>query len=114
MPFDRVAGPAADGVLESEPYFGNLRELETSPITSVHLWFDRPVMTLPHVVLVDCVGQWVFNRGEVAPGEHYLQVVVSARGSCALGHDEIERRIVEELRGSSRRRRGEACLRPRW
>ena len=52
-------------------------------------------MTLPHAVLVDCLGQWVFNRGEVAPGEFYLQVVVSASGELkALGREEIERRIV--------------------
>ena len=55
--------------------------LTPSPITSVHLWFDRPVMSLPHAVLVDCLGQWVFNRGEVAPGEFYLQVVVERIGA---------------------------------
>jgi uncharacterized protein with NAD-binding domain and iron-sulfur cluster len=53
---------------------------------------------LPHAVLVGCVGQWVFNRGEVAPGEHYLQVVVSAaRAFRGLGHDEVQRRITAEL-----------------
>jgi uncharacterized protein with NAD-binding domain and iron-sulfur cluster len=57
-------------------------------------------MELPHVVLIDCVGQWVFNRGETAPGEHYLQVVVSAaRQFRGLGHDEVQRRIVEEIGG---------------
>ena len=50
----------------TEPYFANLKRLETSPITSVHLWCDRPIMQLPHAVLIDCLGQWVFNRGEVA------------------------------------------------
>jgi uncharacterized protein with NAD-binding domain and iron-sulfur cluster len=70
----------------------------------VHVWYDRPVLDLPHVVLIDSVGQWVFNRGETAPGEHYLQVVVSAaRQFRGLGHDEVERRVVEEL----------ACLFPR-
>ena len=27
-----------------EPYFANLKRLEVSPITSVHLWWDRPIM----------------------------------------------------------------------
>ena len=77
----------------------DLRNLEISPITSVHVWFDRPATRLPHVVLIDCAGQWVFNRGETAPGEHYLQVVVSAaRQFRGLGHEEVGRRIVEELR----------------
>jgi uncharacterized protein with NAD-binding domain and iron-sulfur cluster len=78
----------------TEPYFTHLKQLETSPITSVHLWWDRPVMTLPHVVLIDALGQWVFNRGD-----NYVQVVVSAaRPLQGLGGEEIERRIVEELR----------------
>ena len=79
--------------------FRNLERLESSPITSVHVWFDRPVLELPHVVLIECAGQWIFNRGETAPGEHYVQVVVSAaRQLQGLGRDEVERLIVAELR----------------
>ena len=75
-----------------------MKNLSPSPITSVHLWFDRPVMRRPHAVLVDCLGQWVFDRGEVAPGEFYLQVVVSASRSLReLGREEIRVQIAEEL-----------------
>ncbi|HYT88465.1 MAG TPA: hydroxysqualene dehydroxylase HpnE [Gemmataceae bacterium] len=98
VPFDRLLDLLPEQVIEAEAYFRDLRNLETSPITSVHVWFDRPVTRLPHAVLVDCVGQWVFNRGETSPGEHYLQVVVSAaRQFRGLGHDEVERRILAEL-----------------
>jgi squalene-associated FAD-dependent desaturase len=98
VPFDRLLDLLPPAVVEAHPYFKNLRQLETSPITSVHLWYDRPVMELPHVVLVDCAGQWVFNRGEVAPGEHYVQVVVSAaRQFRGLGREEVQRRIIAEL-----------------
>lgn len=34
--------------------------LPTAAIASVHLWFDRPVTDLPHAVLLDRVGQWLF------------------------------------------------------
>ena len=98
VPFDRVTDllPAR---LTALPYFANANRLSPSPITSVHLWFDRPIMNLPHVVLVDCLGQWVFNRGEVTPGEHYVQVVVSAaRPLRNLGREEIQRQITDELR----------------
>lgn len=97
VPFDRVADllPPA---LAADPYFAGAARLTPSPITSVHLWYDRPVTPLPHAVLVGCVGQWAFNRGEVAPGEHYLQVVVSAaRPFRGLGRDEVQRRIAEEV-----------------
>ena len=97
VPFDRLLGLLPPDVIDAHPAFAGLRQLETSPITSVHLWYDRPITALPHVVLVDCLGQWLFNRGEVAPGEHYVQVVVSAaRQFRGLGHEEVRRRIVEE------------------
>lgn len=97
VPFDRVL-PLLPEPVAADAFFARIRGLTPSPITSVHLWYDRPVLTLPHVVLVDCLGQWVFNRGEVAPGEHYLQVVVSAaRPLKGVGRDEITRLIAEEL-----------------
>jgi squalene-associated FAD-dependent desaturase len=98
VPFDRLLDLLPPEVIEAHAYFANLRRLEMSPITSVHLWYDRSVIELPHVVLIDCVGQWVFNRGEAARGEHYVQLVVSAaRQLRELGHDEVQRRIVAEL-----------------
>lgn len=98
VPFDRLLSLLPEEFINKESYFGQLRQLEISPITSAHCWYDRPVMRLPHVVLVDCMGQWVFNRGEVAPGEHYLQVVISAAGKYrSLGHSEIQRLLTEEL-----------------
>ncbi|MHB1424574.1 MAG: hydroxysqualene dehydroxylase HpnE [Gemmataceae bacterium] len=98
VPFDRLLDLLPEELISNESYFADLRHLETSPITSVHIWYDRPVLPLLHVVLIDCLGQWVFARGEVAPGEHYLQVVVSAsRQFRSLGHAETQRRILEEL-----------------
>ena len=35
--------------------------LNSSPITAVHLWFDRPIMDLPHAALVGRLSQWVFQ-----------------------------------------------------
>ncbi|HLI83294.1 MAG TPA: hydroxysqualene dehydroxylase HpnE [Bryobacteraceae bacterium] len=48
--------------------------LEHSPITGVHLWFDREITTLPHATLLDRTMQWMFNKN----GGRYLQLVVSA------------------------------------
>ena len=53
---------------------------EHSPITGIHLWFDRPVTDLPHATLLDRTVQWMFNKSE----GRYLQLVVSAsRGLAA-------------------------------
>ncbi|MFO0800934.1 MAG: hydroxysqualene dehydroxylase HpnE [Gemmataceae bacterium] len=96
-PFDRVPD-LLPPELAADSFFAGAKELAPSPITSVHLWYDRQALDLPHAVLVDCLGQWVFSRGEVAPGEFYLQVVVSAaRPLKGLGRDEVQRRVAEEL-----------------
>jgi squalene-associated FAD-dependent desaturase len=98
VPFDRLLDLLPAEVVAAQSYFQQLKRLETSPITSVHLWYDQPIMSLPHVVLVDCVGQWVFNRGESTAGEHYVQIVVSAsRQFRGLGHEEVQRLIIEEM-----------------
>jgi len=66
-----------------------LRHLRTSPITGVHLWFDRQVMKEPFLTLLDHTTQWVFNKsllsapagksGTCAGGSgQYLQLVISA------------------------------------
>lgn len=97
VPFGRVAELLPPEVAATEP-FSNCARLTASPITSVHLWFDRQTVLLPHVVLVDGLGQWLFNRGEIAPGEHYLQVVISAARSLqGLDRDEVRSRVLAEL-----------------
>ncbi len=38
-----------------------LEQVPYSPITGVHLWFDRPVMSLPHAVCLGSLTQWAFR-----------------------------------------------------
>jgi squalene-associated FAD-dependent desaturase len=99
VPFDRLLDLLPQSIVESNACFAGVKHLEASPITSVHLWFDRPVTDLPHVVLVDCIGQWIFNRGESRPGEHYVQIVISASKTLrGAGRDEIQRLVEQEIR----------------
>ncbi|HUK15753.1 MAG TPA: hydroxysqualene dehydroxylase HpnE [Bryobacteraceae bacterium] len=68
---------------------------EHSPITGVHLWFDREVTTLPHATLLDRTMQWMFNKS----GGRYLQLVVSAsRELTNLPRNEIIDIAVGDLR----------------
>jgi squalene-associated FAD-dependent desaturase len=98
VPFERVVELLPPLVIDRDPRLKRIDQLQASPITSVHLWYDRPVLRWPHVVLVDCVGQWVFNRGVSARGQHYVQVVVSAaRQFRGLGHAEVLRTVTEEM-----------------
>jgi len=70
-------------------------KLEHSPITGVHLWFDREVTTLPHATLLDRTMQWMFNK----QGGRYLLLVVSAsRDLTPLGRNEIVDIALGDLR----------------
>ena len=65
-----------------------------SPITGIHLWFDRSVTDLPHGTLLDRTMQWFFNKG----GGRYLQVVVSAsRPLTEMPRGEVIELAVREL-----------------
>jgi len=55
----------------------NLAGFEHSPITGIHLWFDRSLTQLPHATLLDRTIQWMFNKSD----GRYLQLVVSASRS---------------------------------
>ncbi|MGH9593964.1 MAG: hydroxysqualene dehydroxylase HpnE [Bryobacteraceae bacterium] len=67
LPFDRIAAVAPGLGLDVSAF-------EYSPITGIHLWFDRPVIDLPQAALLDRTMQWVFNKGE----GRCVQLVVSA------------------------------------
>ena len=70
-------------------------DLQHSPITGVHLWFDREVTTLPHATLLGRTMQWMFNKDR----GRYLQLVVSAsRDLTALSRQEIIEMAVGDLR----------------
>ena len=70
-------------------------KLDHSPITGVHLWFDREVTTLPHATLLDRTMQWMFNKD----AGRYLQLVVSAsRDLTPLTRNEIVEIAIGDLR----------------
>jgi zeta-carotene desaturase len=69
--------------------------LEHSPITGVHLWFDREVTALPHATLLGRTMQWMFNKDR----GRYLQLVVSAsRKLTNISRNEIVDIAMGDLR----------------
>src|SRR5262249_9745779 len=56
-----------------------LSKFEASPITGIHLWFDREITPLPHAVLLDRTIQWMFQKTKFHQREgSYEELVVSA------------------------------------
>lgn len=61
-----------------------LSQFVHSPITTVHLWFDREVAELDHAALLDTRIQWMFNKTRIrrvpeseSGGGQYLELTVS-------------------------------------
>ena len=81
--FDRLSRMLPSG-LRTRKEFAELSRFEASPITSVHLWFDRPVMPELFLTALDRTIQWVFNKTKLsaavdsAESGEYLQIVISA------------------------------------
>jgi len=95
-------------VVDREPLFVNLRRLETSPITGVHFWLDRPVLSEPFLTLLDRTTQWIFNKSFLFGGtsfslssssSQYLQLVISAsRTLLPMSRQEIIDLCLRELK----------------
>jgi hydroxysqualene dehydroxylase len=86
--------------------------LEDSPIVSVHLWFDQPLLDVPLAALLGTDAHWVFDRGRLlgeAPRTvgQYLTVVSSGVPELL----EVRgRELVERIAGQVTERLGEAEL----
>ena len=114
------AGP----IDEMVSHLHELKSMRASPISGIHLWLDRPLMTADHAVMVGTTAQWVFRRpidsamssndraDSVATGVenvatnhgdadsadqgHYHQVVISASQSAKKAA--ILETVLRELR----------------
>jgi squalene-associated FAD-dependent desaturase len=88
VPHATLAELLPESVKQSDPWLTNLDKIKDAPITGVHLWFDRLVMSEPFLTLLDTTTQWIFNKTALyadssaiekgAPAGQYLQLVISA------------------------------------
>ncbi|MGH9530289.1 MAG: hydroxysqualene dehydroxylase HpnE [Terriglobales bacterium] len=89
---------------DAEPLRKALAKFETSPITGIHLWFDRLITDLDHAVLLDRTIQWMFHKSKLLGKSadntgSYIELVVSASRSLVnKSRAEITDLAVTELR----------------
>ncbi|MEC9373471.1 MAG: FAD-dependent oxidoreductase, partial [Planctomycetota bacterium] len=104
LPFERAAKAIDASVRRRDRRIAALDRLEHSPILGVHLMFDRPVLHVPHAVLVERPTQWVFRKDE--HGRKVHAVVSAADEWMGLSEREIVDRIVEDMEACLPRARG--------
>jgi zeta-carotene desaturase len=84
---------------EAEQLAVNLRHFGHSPITGIHLWFDREITDLEHAILLDATIQWLFHKSRLQPEKRrdapgsYVELVVSASKSLV----EMQRQEIIDL-----------------
>jgi squalene-associated FAD-dependent desaturase len=64
VPFDVILRMLPQ-VAAAESLRKALARFETSPITGIHLWFDRQITDLDHAVLLDRTIQWMFHKSNL-------------------------------------------------
>ena len=87
---------------EAQPLHEALEHFESSPITGIHLWFDREISELDHAVLLDRTIQWMFHksrllRREAGEGSYVELVVSSSKTLVEKSRAEIIDIAVKEL-----------------
>nr|UXE44978.1 15-cis-phytoene desaturase [uncultured bacterium] len=85
VPFEAIGRILPDTEV-AEPLRRALGQFKTSPITGIHIWFDRQVTDLEHAVLLDRTIQWMFHKSRIqgrngSGAGSYIELVVSASNS---------------------------------
>jgi squalene-associated FAD-dependent desaturase len=87
LPFERVPEVAPGLDLDVAGF-------EYSPITGIHLWFDRPVIDVPQATLLDRTMQWIFNKQD---GRAVQLVVSASRSLLEMPRGDVIALAIREL-----------------
>ncbi|MDP8240610.1 MAG: hydroxysqualene dehydroxylase HpnE [Candidatus Hatepunaea meridiana] len=84
---------------QEDSYFARLNSFRTTPIASVHITFDRPVLKSRFACLPGAFTHWVFSRGErERQGWSKVSTVISnVPGKNEMTLEEIEKAVLKDL-----------------
>jgi len=104
LPWQRLHDLINPDTISRIPCLKHLDQFRSSPITAVHLWFDRPIMDVLHAVIVGRLSQWIFSHDsrkknkKEALSEYYYQVVISASENLTgRGREKIVQQVRADL-----------------
>jgi squalene-associated FAD-dependent desaturase len=90
--------------LSRQPAFSAMHDVSTSPIVSIHLWFETDAMPDEFVGLIGRRVQWVFNKRKLnkatGPGGHVSAVISAAHEFVGLSNDELIQLTMEDVRSA--------------
>jgi zeta-carotene desaturase len=87
VPFEKVNALVPDVALDVSGF-------THSPITGIHLWFDRSITDLPHATLLDRTIQWMYNKRD---GKHLQLVVSASRSLTEMPRADVIEMALKEL-----------------
>jgi zeta-carotene desaturase len=101
LPFDAILELLPDELLREYDYFRRWNALQASPITGIHLWFDRKVMDEPYLTPLERTLQWIFNKsalyGRADEGTYLLCVVSASHALVTVPRSQIIELALREL-----------------
>lgn len=99
--FCSLVGSSSSLMRSLAPRLSRLSEFQSSPIITLHLWFDRQVMDRPFVAVLDSTIQWIFNKSAllgIRRKDQYLSLVISAASKIVgLSKERLVRLALKEL-----------------
>lgn len=107
VPFDALTR-ILPNTTAADPLRQALSHFETSPITGVHLWFDRQITDLDHAVLLDRTIQWMFHKSKLLSAAPSPQRRASSKksngngGAIAVADADTDGSYVELVVSSSK------------
>lgn len=100
VPYFALTSLLADDVKRLEP-FCHLQKFKSSPIVSIHLWFEKEFMEEDFIGLIDMKLQWIFNRrrlmNEVKPMSYISAVISGAHHEVKLSKDELVELALNDI-----------------
>jgi len=87
--------------LSNDRYFKGMARIPSSPIVNLHLWFDRPVMSVRFLIAVEFPIQAVFNVTKIheksGPPFHIVISQSAAANWINLPMEEIKRALISAV-----------------
>lgn len=100
VPYFVLQSLLPNAVQSIEP-FCHLHKFKSSPIVSIHLWFDEEFMADDFIGAIDMNLQWIFNRrklmDENKPTSYISAVISGAHEEVKLSKDELVNLALNDL-----------------